>query len=203
MTGQELLDYQRTAAVNAGFNPDDPNSKYYVPKELVTRPLTNWLKEMLRVGILQEYEINASAGNDRGKFYSSFNYQKNNGIARGIDFQKFTARVNSDYKLTKTLSIGTRVNLAYQESNDIPMQDLYYSNPIFAGMAALPWTPFYDEDGNYNVYISELSNKRVGKVEDVCSEGDTMYVKCIAIDQASGKVKLSRRQAFEDLGLEL
>lgn len=158
MTGQELLDYQRTAAVNAGFNPDDPNSKYYVPKELVTRPLTNWLKEMLRVGILQEYEINASAGNDKGKFYSSFNYQKNNGIARGIDFQKFTARVNSDYKLTKTLSIGTRVNLAYQESNDIPMQDLYYSNPIFAGMAALPWTPFYDEDGNYNVYISELSN---------------------------------------------
>lgn len=53
------------------------------------------------------------------------------------------------------------------------------------------------------VHISELSNKRVGKVEDVCSEGDMMYVKCIAIDQATGKVKLSRRQAFEDLGLEL
>jgi polyribonucleotide nucleotidyltransferase len=53
------------------------------------------------------------------------------------------------------------------------------------------------------VHISQLSNKRVNRVEDVCAEGDMMYVKCIAIDQATGKVKLSRREAFEDLGLEL
>lgn len=53
------------------------------------------------------------------------------------------------------------------------------------------------------VHISQLSNKRVAKVEDICSEGDTMFVKCIAIDQATGKVKLSRREAYEDLGLEL
>mgnify|MGYP002570775415 CR=1 FL=1 len=53
------------------------------------------------------------------------------------------------------------------------------------------------------VHISQLSNKRVNKVEDVCSEGDMMYVKCIAVDPATGKVKLSRREAFEDLGLEL
>ncbi len=53
------------------------------------------------------------------------------------------------------------------------------------------------------VHISQLSNKRVDKVEDVCAEGDTMYVKCIAVDSATGKVKLSRREAFEDLGMEL
>ena len=53
------------------------------------------------------------------------------------------------------------------------------------------------------VHISQLSNKRVNKVEDVCAEGDMMYVKCIAVDPATGKVKLSRREAFEDLGLEL
>ena len=53
------------------------------------------------------------------------------------------------------------------------------------------------------VHISQLSNKRVNKVEDVCSEGDMMDVKCIAVDPATGKVKLSRREAFEDLGLEL
>lgn len=53
------------------------------------------------------------------------------------------------------------------------------------------------------VHISQLSNKRVNKVEDVCSEGDIMYVKCIGVDKATGKVKLSRREAFEDLGMEL
>jgi len=52
------------------------------------------------------------------------------------------------------------------------------------------------------VHISELSNKRVAKVEDVCAEGDTMWVKVKAIDKANGKVKLSRKDAMNELGME-
>ncbi|MCR4963659.1 MAG: polyribonucleotide nucleotidyltransferase [Firmicutes bacterium] len=52
------------------------------------------------------------------------------------------------------------------------------------------------------VHISELANKRVAKVEDVCSEGDEMWVKCINVDKATGKVKLSRKQAMKELGLD-
>ena len=120
--------------------------------------MTNWLREFTKVGLLQEYEINAQAGSDKGRFYASLSYQDNEGIAYGIDFQKFQARVNSDYQLTKTLSIGTRVNLAYTDQDDTPMQSLYYSNPLWGGLLILPWTPFYDQDGNYNVNISENSN---------------------------------------------
>jgi len=47
------------------------------------------------------------------------------------------------------------------------------------------------------VHISELENHRVARVEDVCREGDMILVKVIDIDQASGKVRLSRRQAME------
>ena len=158
MNGEQLLSWQRTAIENAGYNPDDPTGSYYRPNSLLTGELTNWMKAFTRLGTLQEYEINASAGNERGKFYSSLSYQKNDGISYGTDFQKFTARVNSDYKLLKTLEIGTRINLAYNMSNDTPMQSLYYSNPFFAGMTILPWTPFYDADGNYNVNIPENSN---------------------------------------------
>ncbi|MDO4732779.1 MAG: polyribonucleotide nucleotidyltransferase [Bacillota bacterium] len=53
------------------------------------------------------------------------------------------------------------------------------------------------------VHISELSNKRVNNVEDVCAEGDVMWVKVKAIDKASGKVKLSRKDAMNDMGLEV
>lgn len=158
MTGRELLEWQRTAAINGGYNPDDPTSAYYRPYSLLTGELNNWMDKFTRLGVLEEYEINASAGSDKGKFYSSLAYQKNNGITYGTDFQKFTARVNSDYKLTRNLEIGTRVNLAYTMSNDTPMQSLYYSNPFFAGMTILPWTKYYDEDGNYNVSIPENSN---------------------------------------------
>ena len=45
------------------------------------------------------------------------------------------------------------------------------------------------------VHISELADKRVGKVTDVVKEGDEVKVKVIGFDR--GKVKLSMKQASE------
>ena len=46
------------------------------------------------------------------------------------------------------------------------------------------------------VHISELDERRVRAVEDICKEGDEMLVKVIAIDRATGKVRLSRRETI-------
>ncbi len=48
-------------------------------------------------------------------------------------------------------------------------------------------------------HISELADRRIGQVEDVCKIGDKMQVKCIGIDDR-GRIKLSRREAMRDLG---
>ena len=45
------------------------------------------------------------------------------------------------------------------------------------------------------VHISELENRRVDRVEDVCRLGDEVLVKVIGIDE-KGKVRLSRKQAM-------
>jgi polyribonucleotide nucleotidyltransferase len=47
------------------------------------------------------------------------------------------------------------------------------------------------------VHISELADFRVGKVEDICKEGDTMWVKVLDIDR-DGKIRLSRRAAMAE-----
>ncbi|MBL7115854.1 MAG: polyribonucleotide nucleotidyltransferase [Kiritimatiellae bacterium] len=48
------------------------------------------------------------------------------------------------------------------------------------------------------VHISEMANRRIESVEDICKMGDKMWVKCIAIDDR-GRIKLSRRQALEEM----
>lgn len=48
------------------------------------------------------------------------------------------------------------------------------------------------------VHISELADFRVNRTEDVCREGDEMWVKCIAVDD-QGRVKLSRKAAMAEL----
>jgi polyribonucleotide nucleotidyltransferase len=50
------------------------------------------------------------------------------------------------------------------------------------------------------LHISELADRRVEKVEDICVEGDEVMVKCIDVDP-SGKIRLSRRAALAE-GLE-
>jgi polyribonucleotide nucleotidyltransferase len=47
-------------------------------------------------------------------------------------------------------------------------------------------------------HISELADRRIGCVEDVCKIGDKMMVKCIGVDDR-GRIKLSRREAMRDL----
>jgi polyribonucleotide nucleotidyltransferase len=49
------------------------------------------------------------------------------------------------------------------------------------------------------VHVSELSNKRVNKPEDVIKLGDEIWVKCIGVDD-KGRVKLSRKAAMEERG---
>ncbi|MDR2532602.1 MAG: polyribonucleotide nucleotidyltransferase [Oscillospiraceae bacterium] len=48
------------------------------------------------------------------------------------------------------------------------------------------------------VHVSELENRRVEKVEDVCNVGDMIIVKIIKID-AQGKIGLSRKEALADI----
>ncbi len=48
------------------------------------------------------------------------------------------------------------------------------------------------------VHISELSDRRVNRVEDVVQEGDEILVKVINIDNRSGKIRLSRREAMAE-----
>ena len=175
LTGTELLDYMRLAAVNAGRNPDDPSSDFYYPYSLLQNGTVNWYKELTRMGSLQEYEVNATGGNDKATYYSSLAYHKNNGVFYGADFSRFTARVNADYKLTKRLTTGTRINLMYDESNSPEMGGLYYSNPQFAMFMIRPWTPLYDKNGKYNVDIPENSNTNPRAHAAYNDEHDTDY----------------------------
>lgn len=157
MSGQELLAYQRDAIINAGKDPDDPAGSYYRPYSLLTQPLTNWMDHFTRLGQMQEYEVTMSGGNQKTKYYSSVSYHKNDGVFYGVTFNKFQARINADHQINKVLSTGVRINAGTMYNEDVPMQDLYYSNPAFAGVTILPWSPAYNEDGTHSIEIPENS----------------------------------------------
>jgi polyribonucleotide nucleotidyltransferase len=49
------------------------------------------------------------------------------------------------------------------------------------------------------VHISELADFRVRRTEDVVKMGDMIWVKCVGVDEKTGKVRLSRRAAMKEM----
>jgi len=47
-------------------------------------------------------------------------------------------------------------------------------------------------------HISELADMRVRRTEDVVKMGETIWVKCVGIDEKTGKVRLSRKAAMKE-----
>jgi polyribonucleotide nucleotidyltransferase len=49
------------------------------------------------------------------------------------------------------------------------------------------------------VHISELADFRVRRTEDVVKLGEMIWVKCVGVDEKTGKVRLSRRAAIKEM----
>ena len=62
---------------------------------------TDWFKETTRTGLIQQYNISLSNGSEKGSSFFSLGYYKNKGIIKQSDFERFSARMNTEYKLLK------------------------------------------------------------------------------------------------------
>lgn len=149
---EQIINFHRDMLTNAGYNPDELR-----PLSMLDMEMTDWMDHFTRVGRMQEYEVNAMGGNDKGTFYTSLAYHDETGIYYGVDYKRFTARINADYKLLKNLKAGVNVNAGYSDQNSGQMGKFFYSNGAYAMWNLLPWEKPYDEDGNHNVDLPNNS----------------------------------------------
>ena len=92
-----------------------------------------------------------------------------------------------------------KIDLAVEKIRSIafvPEIDKIYTGKV---KSIMPYGAFVGISSNTDglLHISELAWERVEKVEDILKEGDEVQVKLIAIDERSGKLKLSRKVLLE------
>ncbi len=58
---------------------------------------TDWFKETQQNALIQSYNLNVSSGGERGGALFSLNYYDNTGTLKYTGFNRWTARLNSDY----------------------------------------------------------------------------------------------------------
>jgi TonB-dependent starch-binding outer membrane protein SusC len=67
---------------------------------------TDWYDQILRTAFQQSHNISVSGGTDNATHFLSIGYLTDEGIINGNDFQRFTARINEDFKLSDRLKLG-------------------------------------------------------------------------------------------------
>ena len=62
---------------------------------------TDWFKETTRTGVIQQYNVSLSSGSEKSSSFFSVGYYGNKGIIKQSDFNRISARMNTEFKLLK------------------------------------------------------------------------------------------------------
>ena len=102
---------------------------------------TDWVDEIGRTGITQNYDLAFSKATDKGSSLFSFGYKKALGVLKHTDFENFSARFNSSYKLNSMVTVGENASFSY--SNNVNPDPV----PLENALKMASTLPVYEEDG--------------------------------------------------------
>lgn len=124
--------------VNSGRNP---NPEWANPSELGAG--TDWMDELLCTGVMQNYTVSYSGGNEKSHYYVSGGFLDQSGIVKSVNYRRFTFQSNSDAQVLKWLKFSNNITF----SADTKKSGSYN---IGDALKALPIYPVKNEDGSWS-----------------------------------------------------
>ncbi|WP_165045501.1 TonB-dependent receptor [Dysgonomonas sp. ZJ709] len=110
-SGSALRDFSITPGIYSG---------YLNSTQTMRASNTDWMDEISRTGILQNYDLSLSTGSEKGSTMFSLGYKNNGGILRYTDFSSLSARMNSSYNVHKIITVGENFTVTYTKQVDDP-----------------------------------------------------------------------------------
>jgi TonB-dependent starch-binding outer membrane protein SusC len=142
LNSTQLLELQREAVTNAGQNPD---ALGLIPG--VTDAVnTNWQDAVLRTGIMQQYQLSVTGGDNNTRYYISGSFREEEGVQLNNKFQRGSLTINLDQKLSDKLSLSTNMTLS-RALNKRVKGDNFLDGVYSGAVKSLPYYTPYDEQG--------------------------------------------------------
>ena len=128
----------------------DPNAAEYVD--------TDWEDQVLKKGSVNQFDLSASGGTDKTRFFVSGSWSDQEGILIGNKLDRLSGRINLDHQATEKLSIGINFSLA-RTNNYRLSDDNAFSTPMQI-VALSPMTPVIDPRTNLTSGVLDLNTGR-------------------------------------------
>ena len=114
---------------------------------------TDWVDEIGRTGVTQNYDLSFSKATDKGSSLFSVGYKKALGVLRYTDFENFSARFNSSYKINKIVTVGENATFSYSNNVDCA--------PLENALKIAPTLPVFESDGvTYSGPVGGMSDRQ-------------------------------------------
>jgi TonB-linked SusC/RagA family outer membrane protein len=103
---------------------------------------TDWQDAYFKSGIITQHDLSLASGNNVSRFFASAGYFKQDGIARGVNYERGNFRINSDHAISKVFTFGENLFLSYSQQR--------YDNTsgnrtrLVNVIRSLPYLPVYD-----------------------------------------------------------
>jgi len=110
---------------------------------------TDWMQEILVTAPTANTELSVSSGNDKYRLFISGNYYDQGGVVMGTSYQRYSGRINSDYKILPNLTIGGGVGITYSKNARVE-GDATLNGPLPNAMSIPAIYPVYDANGKYD-----------------------------------------------------
>ena len=124
----------------------------------------DWVDATLRNGFIQNHQLGITGGAEKTQIGISGGYYTNKGITRGMDYNRYSIRVNLDHRVNSRIKVGTSSMFSYVRENagselyDIARQQNPLATPynpdgsllLNPGNDALAVNPLLNIDGVVN-----------------------------------------------------
>ncbi|MBW3468405.1 SusC/RagA family TonB-linked outer membrane protein [Arthrospiribacter ruber] len=112
----QYLDFGRDLLTNGG----EPVPQRFDNLGDLANVNTDWQGEMFRPATIQDHNVGISGGNESVIYNVSVGYFGQEGIMRGTDFERFSFRSNTEFKINKRVRVGQTLTIAYSSRNVEP-----------------------------------------------------------------------------------
>lgn len=204
---EEFINYRREAfRANAGNNNKFlPDAQIFSPDELASiksGEYIDWSKLILHKAPITNHNFSISAGTEKTKVYSSFNYLGQQGVVKGTDYDRAIIRLNVDHTLNNWLKIG--LNTSWQLANKNNPGSII-TNGSNSGMlvrliTTSPLGQVYNADGTLKIHPSGVQDSfnpllDLGQITDITKDRRDIMNAFIDITPLKGlnyRINLSR-----------
>jgi TonB-dependent starch-binding outer membrane protein SusC len=109
----------------------------------------NWLNGVTQKGKQSQYNLSASGGNEKTRFFLSGGYFEQEGLTTQSNYKRYSANATVNNQASEKLSFGLTSNVGYV-NQDAPLSGGAFGNPVLSSYFLLPSRNPYKPDGSLN-----------------------------------------------------